>query len=99
VRRGLFLSFSVLLGCAGPEGRSDAESWPAPPAVSGAAVELDPASVLPATEADGEGEQPAVLFRCDGGRLGAYVVTAASGDDELFGEQMVPISLDSAPSC
>lgn len=68
--------------------------------MSGAAVELDTASVLPATEPDGEGEQPAVLFRCEGGRLGAYLVTAASGGDGgLFEEQMVPISLDSAPSC
>jgi hypothetical protein len=64
--------------------------------VSGAAVDDDTTSVLPAIEADGEGKQPAVVFQCEGGRLSAYVVTTASGE---FGEQMVPISLDSAPGC
>jgi hypothetical protein len=95
----LLLSFSVLLGCSGPKARSDAESWPARPVVSGAALDGDTTSVFPATEADGEGEQPAVVFRCEEGRLGAYLVTTAPGDGGLLGEQMVPISLDSAPSC
>jgi len=99
VRRGLLLSFSVLLGCSGPEARSDAESWPSPVVVSGAALEDDTTPAFPAPGADGESEQPAVVFRCEGGRLGAYLVTTASGDSGLFEEQVVPISLDSAMGC
>lgn len=96
VRRGLLVSFSVLLGCSGPGGRSDAESRPAPPVVSGAAVDNDTTATFPAIEGEGEGDQPAVMFRCEGGHLSAYLVTTASGE---FGEQSVPISLDSAPGC
>lgn len=87
VRRGLLLSVSALLGCSGPEARPDVESGPSPTIVSGAAG------------AEGESEQPSVVFRCEGGRLGAYLVTTASGDDGLFEDQMVPISLDSALGC
>jgi hypothetical protein len=66
--------------------------------VSGAAV-TDTLPALPGTVDNIEGEQPAVMFRCEGGRLGAYLVTTAAGDQGLFEEQMVPISLDSAPGC
>ena len=55
--------------------------------------------VLPATGSDDEGEQPAVLFRCEEGRLGAYLVPGAAADETFGGSQMVPITLDSAPSC
>jgi hypothetical protein len=99
VRRGLLLSFSVLLGCSGSKARSDAESQPAPPVVSGTAVADDTTSAGPVIEAAGEGKQPAVVFQCEGGRLSAYLVTTASGDEGRFGEQMVPIRLDSAPGC
>ena len=98
MRRGLLLSFSVLLGCSGQKARPDAESWPAPPVISGAALDTDTILVDPATASDGEGE-PAVLFRCEEGRLGAYLVPGTAGDEGLAAEQMVPISLDSAPSC
>jgi hypothetical protein len=98
VRRSLLLSFSLLFGCSGPESRSDAEPRPALPVVSGAAVD-DTISAPPATVGDAEGEQPAVVFRCEEGRLGAYLVTTVAGDRGLFEEQMVPISLDSAPGC
>ena len=98
MRRGLLLSFSVLLGCSSSEARSDAETSPALPVVTGAAVG-DTTSAVPATEVDDEGEQPAVVFRCEEGRLGAYLVTTVAGDGGLFEEQMVPISLDSAPGC
>lgn len=98
MRRGLLLSFSVLLGCSGSEPRSDAQSRPVLPMVSGAAVE-DSLSALAATVGDAEDEQPAVVFRCEEGRLGAYLVTTAAGDRGLFDEQMVPVSLDSAPGC
>ena len=98
VRRGLLLPFSVLLGCcSGPEARSDAESRPA---VS-AAVEDEPASVLPAAGADGEGEQTAVVFRCEEGRLGAYLIvgTPAELESGQIDEDAVAVRLDSAPSC
>lgn len=83
MRRGLVLFCSVLLGCSGPHDRPGAEAWPDPPVVSGAA---------------GDADQPAVLFRCEEGRLGAYLVPSDSGN-EAMEEQMVPITLDSSPSC
>lgn len=98
VRRGLLLSFSVFLGCSGHEARPDVESRPAPTVMSGAVHDTDAIPVVPAAESEGEGE-PAVLFRCEEGRLGAYVVPGAPGDGGLVKEHMVPISLDSAPSC
>lgn len=96
MRRGLLLSISILVGCSAP--RSDAESRPALLVVSGAAVD-DTISALPAIAQDGDGEQPSVMFRCDEGRLGAYLVTTIAGDNETSEEQMVPITLDSAPGC
>ncbi len=96
VRRGLLLSCSILVGCSAP--RSGAESQPALPVVSGAAGD-DTISALPATAQHGDGEQPSVMFRCDEGRLGAYLVTTVAGDGGTSEEQMVPITLDSAPGC
>jgi hypothetical protein len=90
------LSFSILVGCSAP--RSDAESRPALPVVSGAAVD-DTISALPATAREGDGEQPSVMFRCEEGRLGAYLVTTVADDGGISEEQIVPISLDSAPGC
>lgn len=98
VRRGLLLSLSVLVGCSGQKARPDAESWPAPPVISGAALDTGTILVGPAPASDGEGEA-AVLFRCEQGKLGAYLVPGTAGDEGLVAEQMVPISLDSAPSC
>ena len=95
MRRGLLLSFSILVGCSAP--RSDAESRPALPVVSGAVD--DTISALPATAGDGDAEQPSVMFRCEEGRVGAYLVTTVAGDGGMSEEQMVPISLDSAPAC
>jgi hypothetical protein len=66
--------------------------------VSGSAVHSDSVPLL-RPGGDDSGERPEVMFRCEEGRLGAYLVTAPAGDDGVFGEQMVPISLDSAPSC
>lgn len=96
MRQGLFLFGSVLLGCSGPAARPDPESWPASPVASAAAVD-DSVPVLPATGLDEEGEQPAVLFRCEDGGLRAYLVPG--GVEEVTAEQMVPISLDSTPAC
>ena len=96
MRRGLILSFSVLLGCSGSEPRSDAEPRAGLPVVSGVALD-DTSSALWTNE--GEREQPAVLFRCKEGRLDAYLVTTVTVDGGISEEQMVPISLDSAPGC
>lgn len=49
-------------------------------------------------EADLTGEQPTVLFRCEEGRVGAYVVTGEF-EDQPAQDQMVRINLDSAPRC
>lgn len=99
MRQGLFLFCSALLGCSGPAARPDAESWPASP-VASATLDSDTIPVLPATASDEEEQQPAVLFRCEEGRLGAYLMPAGGGDGSgVEEEQMVPIILDSAPSC
>lgn len=43
-------------------------------------------------------EQPTVMLRCEEGRIGAYVVTGEF-EGEPAEDQMVRISLDSAPDC
>lgn len=43
-------------------------------------------------------EEPTVLFRCEEGKLGAYVVSGAA-EGESAEAQMVRIDLDSAPDC
>jgi len=98
VRRVLLLPFSVLLACSGPA-RPGAGSSPAPPVLSGATTEDDTLPAFSPPGADSASQQPAVVFRCEEGRLGAYVVTTVSGEGGLLEEQMVPISLDSAPGC
>ena len=46
----------------------------------------------------GEGRQPTVLFRCEAGKVEAYIVPGTF--DSLSSEhQLVPITLDSAPAC
>ena len=45
-----------------------------------------------------EGRHPTVLFRCEAGKVGAYIVPGTL--DSLPSEnQLVPITLDSAPTC
>jgi hypothetical protein len=54
---------------------------------------------MPVVPANGsEGDQPAVLFRCEEGNLRAYLLPGAE-DEGVAEEQLVPISLDSAPDC
>jgi hypothetical protein len=67
--------------------------------MSGATNEGDTILTFPAPEADSASEQPAVVFQCEEGRLGAYVVTTVSGEGNQLEERMVPIRLDSAPGC
>jgi hypothetical protein len=43
-------------------------------------------------------EQPTVMFRCEGGKVGAYIVTG-SLDTLPSDDQMVRIDLDSPPDC
>ncbi len=99
MRRRLFLPLVVLVGCSGPTARPEAESWPARPVLSGATSDQDTIAFVPAAGEDADAPQPAVVFHCEDGRLGAYLVPGGSGEAELGGEQMVPIILDSAPSC
>ncbi len=51
-----------------------------------------------AADSAAEGSQPTVLFRCEGGRVGAYIVPG-SLDTLPLEDQLVPISLDSALEC
>ena len=97
MRQGVFLLVSVLLGCSGPAARPDADSPPASPLVSSAALD-DTMPVVLATGSEEEGDQPAVLFRCEEGTLRAYLLPGAA-DEGVTEEQLVPISLDSASSC
>ena len=62
---------------------------------------LDSAEITTGTLPDGAGDQPRVLVRCEGGRLGAYVVmgSAQGGDSGGLDDNAVPVTIDSAPSC
>jgi hypothetical protein len=51
-----------------------------------------------AADSASEGSQPTVLFRCEAGRVGAYIVPG-SLDTLPWEDQLVPIALDSAPEC
>lgn len=82
---------TVVLGCSDPEIRSQ----PAGDPVQGEAAT---GVLTPNSDAAAEGEQPTVMFGCEGGTMAAYVVTGSL--DSLPGqEQMVRITLDSAPDC
>ena len=56
-----------------------------------------PGDTLP----DSSGERPRIVVRCEGGRLGAYVVMiGAPGEDSgRLDEHAVPVTMDSVPSC
>ena len=99
MRRGVLLSVLAVLGCSAPEARSGSESGRASPDTAAAGLQADSLSVLPPAEAESAGEQPGVVFRCEEGRLGAYLVTTAAGAGGVYEDQMVPIRLDSAPGC
>jgi hypothetical protein len=44
--------------------------------------------------------QPMVMFRCESGRLGAYLVAGSAADDSDFlPDDAVRVDLDSAPPC
>lgn len=85
------LCLVVLLGCPDAEirSRSAGDQLPAGTATG---------SLNPASDGGVEGEQPTVMFRCEDGRVGAYIVTSPL-DTEPTQDQMVRISLDSAPDC
>jgi hypothetical protein len=46
-------------------------------------------------------EQPQLVFRCENGRLGAYLVvgTPAEVDSDKLDPRAVAVKLDSAPTC
>lgn len=82
-----FVLCSLVAGCADGDPRSGArESLASPPADE---VVVEGSLAI---------EEPTVLFRCEQGRLGAYVVTGAV-EAEPAEAQMVRIELDSAPDC
>lgn len=78
----------MLVGCSNGDVRSEGQ-W----AVAGATVDAEVGVETALTE-----EQPTVLFRCEEGRVGAYVVTGEF-EDQPAQDQMVRINLDSAPRC
>jgi hypothetical protein len=84
---GLGVCVLMLVGCSNEEVRSGAQE-----PMASATADLVGAQMEPA------GAQPTVLFRCENGRVGAYVVTGEF-EDQPTEDQMVPISLDSAPGC
>ena len=44
--------------------------------------------------------EPMVMFRCESGRVGAYLVAGPAPDDsDVLPEDAVRIDLDSAPDC
>jgi hypothetical protein len=61
----------------------------------------EPASSLAIVLDSLGGEQPRLIFRCEGGRVSAYVMvrTAAEADPEPNDPGVVPVRLDSAPAC
>ena len=91
-RRCSILLLVVMAACATPAAR-------ARPALADT-LNLEMASALaPVDSFNGEaGDQPTVMFRCEGSKVGAYVVIGSL--DSLPSEtQMVRIELDSAPDC
>jgi hypothetical protein len=87
-RIGLGVCVFIVVGCSGGDLRSGAQG----PVASATADDEGGAEV------EAGGEQPTVLFRCEEGTIGAYVVTGEF-DDQPAEDQMVRISLDSAPRC
>jgi hypothetical protein len=81
---------SILPGCSSPAIGADAISDTTHVVVATAAVT--------STSANEQGEQPTVLFRCEDGIIGAYIVSDWA-DSVPSGEHMVPIALDSALGC
>lgn len=78
----------MLVGCSNGDVRSEGQG-----AVASATVDAEVG-----VEADLTDEQPTVLFRCEEGRVGAYVVTGGF-EEQPVEDQMVRINLDSAPRC
>ena len=63
--------------------------------VRSAALSADPDSVGPA-----DAVQPMVMFRCEAGRLGAYLVASTGGGDaDVLPENAIRVDLDSSPPC
>jgi hypothetical protein len=69
------------------------------PTISDTASEL----LSTGSEDDGLGnrEQPRLVLRCEGGRVGAYLIvgTPAELESGLVDDRAVPVRLDSAPTC
>lgn len=87
-RIGLGVCVFMMVGCSSGEVGSRAQG----PVAS--ATPSDEVGAL----VDSTGTEPTVLFRCEQGRVGAYVVTGEF-EDQPAENQMVRISFDSAPAC
>ena len=85
------LCLALLLGCSDAEIRSTSAGDQLP-------VGMATGSLRPAADSSVVGEQPTVMFRCEEGKVGAYIVTSPL-DTEPTQDQMVRISLDSVPDC
>ena len=85
----LFWYLAILVGCSDQGVRSGSRTEQADflPRVAGS---------LEASE-----EEPQVLLRCEGGRLGAYLVVATPADLDSGKAQAraVPVKLDSVQAC
>jgi hypothetical protein len=90
VRYSLPLCLALVLACSGAEIRSTSAGERLPDATTTGSLTAPDSSV--------ENEQPTVMFRCEQGSVGAYIVTSPSGAEPTQ-DQMVRISLDSALDC
>ena len=89
-RWSMFCVFAFV-GCSHPEIRAESSR-------DSVHVELATGSLTLSLDGNDAGQQPDVMFRCEEGKVGAYVVTG-SLDSLISGEQLVRIALDSAPDC
>ena len=88
--RGIWVVTGVasVMGCSSPASRAAGQE----------AVDTEASSPPALAEPAAAGNHPTVLFRCEGGRVGAYLVPG-SVDTLPSDDELVPISLDSAPEC
>ena len=89
-RRWIVTGIAGVLGCSNPALR--------PEEAVADTVRVETSRRTTAADSAAEGSQPTVLFRCEGGRVGAYIVPG-SVDTLPWEDQLVPITLDSAPEC
>ena len=100
MRRWIMAGLTVCLACSDGSQRSGRlpETADFLPMVADSAE----TGLPPVSEGDtASGEQPRLVFRCEDGRLSAYVVLGAPEDreSEQIDDHAVVVRLDSAPPC